>query len=75
MGSGTRQQDHVLVVGEMPGINKETIKLELKGDLLTISAEKGAKKYRKEVSLPQAFSSDKMSYTCGEGIVQVRLGK
>ena len=40
------EQDHILVVAEMPGIGAEDVRLEVKDDLLTITAEKGDKKYQ-----------------------------
>ena len=46
------ESDHVLVVAEMPGVGPEDVKIEVEDDLLTISAENGDKKYRKEVLLP-----------------------
>jgi len=69
------EQDHVLVVAEMAGVGAEEVKLELQDDVLTIVAEGGEKKYRKEVLLPASFSADKMSHTCHNGVLEVRLGK
>ena len=46
------EEDHLLVLAELPGIGKDDIKVDLKDDVLTITAERGDKKYRKEVLLP-----------------------
>ena len=62
------EADHVLVVAEMPGIGEEDVQVELKDDILTISAERGDQKYRKEVLLPAAFPAESMSRTCRNGI-------
>lgn len=66
---------HVLIVAEVPGVMQEDVRLELRNDILTLVAERGEKKYRKEMLLPASFSSDKMSYTCRGGIVEIRIEK
>lgn len=69
------EQDHVLLVAEMPGVSEGDVGIELEGDILTISAAKGDTKYRKEVLLPQAFAAAQMSHTCRNGILEVKLTK
>jgi HSP20 family protein len=66
---------HVLVVAEMPGIGEEDVRLELVDDVLTISAERGEKKYHKEVLLPQAFAQHEMTYTCRNGVLEATFSK
>lgn len=66
---------HILIVAEVPGITHEDVQLELHDDILTLVAERGEKKYRKEMLLPASFTSDKMSFTCRGGIVEIRLNK
>lgn len=65
--------DHVLVLAEMPGVGDEDIRLDLAGDILTLHAEKGSKKYHKEILLPRAFTADKLEKTCRNGILEVKL--
>ncbi len=67
------EEDHVLVVAEMPGISPEEVKLELADDILTITAEHGDKKYHKEVLLPAAFTPDKMTQACHNGVLEVKF--
>ena len=69
------EEHHVLVVAEMPGVGEEDVQLELKDDILTIVAAKGEKKYRKEVLLPASFSAEKMTYTCRNGVLEVKLAR
>lgn len=69
------ETDHVLVVAELPGIAAENLQLELKDDILTISAVKGDKKYRKEVLLPAVFTQENMSHSCRNGILEVRFAR
>lgn len=69
------EPDHVLVVAEMPGISRKDVQLELKDDILTIVAERGDKKYRKEVLLPATLTAEEMSHTCRNGVLEVRLSR
>jgi HSP20 family protein len=66
---------HVLVVVEMPGIGEEDIRLELLDDILTIAAERGPKKYRKEVLLPGSFELSAMSHSCRNGVLEIKLSR
>jgi HSP20 family protein len=69
------ERDHTLVVVEMPGIGTEDVRLEVKDDLLTIAAEKGDKKYKKEVLLPGSFPRAKMQVSCANGVLEIRCVK
>ena len=69
------EANEIVVVAEMPGIKHEDVKLELHDDIVTFNAEQGATKYRKEVLLPSAFSADKMTYACHNGILEIRFSK
>ena len=67
------ESDHVLVLAEMPGVADEDIHLDLDGDILVLHAEKGSKKYHKEVVLPRSFESKAMERSCHNGILEVKL--
>jgi HSP20 family protein len=69
------EKDHVLVVAEMPGIGEKDLHLDLKDDLLILSAEKGNKQYRKEVLLPGTFHRDAMTVSCNNGVVEIKCPK
>lgn len=69
------EKDHTLVVAEMPGIAAGDVQIELKDDLMTIYAEKGEKKYRKEVLLPGSYSREKMQVSCNNGILEIKCFK
>jgi len=63
------------IVLEMPGVGAEDVKLETKDDVLTISAEKGDKKYHKEILLPRIYPREKMTLTCNNGVFQITCEK
>ena len=69
------EDEHVLVVAEMPGVGEEDVELAVEDDILSIAAERGQKKYRKEVLLPRGFRAEQMRYTCRNGILEVKLHK
>lgn len=65
--------DHVAVLAEMPGISDADVNIELNGDVLTINASCGSKKYHKEVVLPRSFDNQGMTSSCRNGILEVKL--
>ncbi len=67
--------DTTTLVAEMPGVGPEDIKIDARDDVLTISADKGEKKYRKEVLLRHSPAKDRIKVTCNNGIVTIRCEK
>ena len=69
------EKDHLLIVAELPGIRAADVKLEVKDDVLTITAAKGDKKYRKEVLLPGSYPKAKMRLSCNNGVLEIKCVK
>jgi HSP20 family protein len=69
------EEDHVLVLAELPGIGKDDVKVEVKDDVLTIAAERGEKKYRKEVLLPYSVAKEKIQIACNNGVLEIKCSK
>ena len=69
------EKDHTLVVAELPGVSVEDVRLEVKDDLLSLSAGKGDKKYRKEILLPHSYPREKMQVSCNNGILEIKCIK
>ena len=63
------------MVAEVPGVMQSDVHVDLKDDILTLSAEHGETKYYKELLLPESFQSEKMSFICRNGIIEIRLMK
>jgi HSP20 family protein len=63
----------VLVLAEIPGVSKKDVQLDLSGAQLTIRAQRGEKRYHKEVVLPGSFTAEKMHWECSNGILRIRL--
>lgn len=69
------EDDHVLVLVELPGVAKEKVNLKVADGRLELSAERGKTTYRKEIDLPKDCSTAHMTWECSNGILQVRLDR
>ena len=69
------EKDHVLVIIELPGIEKEHINTEIKGDILTLSADDGDRKYYKEVVLPKNVDAGTLKSKYKNGVLEIRIEK
>ena len=69
------EEDHVLVLAEIPGVSKKDVQLTLADDHLTIQAQRGEKRYCKEVVLPERFSEKNMRWECTNGILKIRFDR
>ncbi len=67
------EKDHLLVLVELPGVDKNNVTVELADDRLNLSAQRGKTSYRKEITLPERFSEENMHWDCKNGILQIRL--
>jgi HSP20 family protein len=69
------EEDQTLVVAEMPGVVAEDIRLDFRDHILTLSAERGQKRYRKEVLLSGDFDPGQVTVSCHNGVAEVRCLK
>jgi HSP20 family protein len=69
------EKDEVVVIAEIPGVSEDGISVDLKGDILEISAAGKNRKYHKEVLLPVQVMKETLSYTFKNGILEVRIKK
>lgn len=69
------EDEEIRVYAEMPGVNQEDIKLDLKEDILDISAQTGDRKYHKEILLPAKGRADTMASSYTNGILEVKVKK
>ena len=69
------EQNEIKVYAEMPGISRENIKLELKEDILNISAKNGKCKFHKEVMLPAKGNTEGMISNYKNGVLEVTIKK
>ena len=69
------EKDHILVIAELPGVEEEDIKIEIKGDILNISVQEEERKYKKEVLLPSKVEAEPTSSIYKNGILELKLKK
>lgn len=63
------------LIAEMPGVGQGDVQIDVRDDVLTISAKRGEKKYLKEVLLSHSPAPDKIKVTCNNGIVTISCEK
>lgn len=69
------KKDEISVVAEVPGVDKNSIKVTVDGNKLTISANSPDKKYYKEVELPAKVDENSAKATYKNGVLEVTLKK
>lgn len=65
---------NIRVIAEMPGVSETDIHYEIKGDILTLSSERG-RKYHKEVLLPAPVKEDEIKANYKNGIFELQFIK
>jgi len=79
------EKEEIRIYAEMPGVNAKDIKVDLKGDILEISAQTNDRKYHKEVLLPVKLSAkggsasggkeENLTFSYKNGILEVKIRK
>lgn len=67
--------DYVKVYAELPGVNKEDIRLNATEDELVISVDTPQRKYYKEIKLPARVKPDTAKASYKNGVLEVKLEK
>jgi HSP20 family protein len=68
------EKEVVRVIAELPGVEEGDIKTELEGNILKLSAERGDRKYEKDIELPAAVKGE-MKSRYKNGILEIELEK
>jgi HSP20 family protein len=69
------EKDEIVVIAEMPGIEENDLKIDLKEDILEISAVSTSRTYRKELLLPVKANRQNLTYKFKNGILEIRIKK
>jgi HSP20 family protein len=69
------EKDEIVIIAEMPGIEEDDVTIDLKGDMLDISAERNTRKFHKELLLPLKVEQEKMKVKYNNGILEIRIKK
>ncbi len=69
------EEKEIMIIAEMPGIEENDLKIELKEDILEISAVSKSRSYRKELLLPVKAVMADLSHKFTNGILEIRINK
>lgn len=69
------EEDHVLIIVELPGVDAKHIHTEMKGDILTLAAASGGRKYAREVVLPKGVDASTMTSKYRNGVLEIKMNK
>jgi HSP20 family molecular chaperone IbpA len=69
------EEKEVIVVAEFVGFKREDLKIHVKNQHLTLSAETVDKKYHKSLNLPAYVIPNSMRTTSKNGVLEIRLKK
>ena len=69
------ENDEIVIIAEMPGIEEGDLKIELNEDILDISATRSTRKYHKELLLPAKVEKENMKIKYNNGILEIRIKK
>jgi HSP20 family molecular chaperone IbpA len=69
------EQDHLIVLAELPGIDEKDLNIKADKDTLTISTENKTPKYLKKVHLPAFVKKNTAKSTYKNNILQIKLKK
>lgn len=69
------ERDHVLMIVELPGVEEGNIAIDVKGDILTLSATGGDRKYYTEVVLPKDADPNTLGRKYKNGVLEIRMNK
>ncbi len=59
----------------MPGIEPEDLIVNLSDRTLTFSAERGERKYRKSIEVPEGIEREGLEVSCKNGIIEISAVK
>ncbi|MBI4302918.1 MAG: Hsp20/alpha crystallin family protein [Chloroflexi bacterium] len=69
------EKDHILVIAELPGVSEDEIKVEVTGDILSLTASNKDRKYAKEILLPGKVQADSLKTSYKNGMLEITLEK
>ena len=69
------EKDHILVIAEMPGVEKGDIHVDVNDDLLTLKADGKERKYRKNITLPSRVNTSTLTSAYKNGVMEIKMEK
>lgn len=69
------EKNEIVIIAEMPGIEEDDIQIDLKEDILELSAVSKSRTYRKELLLPVKVLEQNLSHKFTNGILEIKIKK
>ena len=69
------EKDHILVIAEMPGVEKGDIHVDVNDDLLTLKPDGKERKYRKHITLPSRVNTSTLTSAYKNGVMEIKMEK
>ncbi|MFA5819231.1 MAG: Hsp20/alpha crystallin family protein [Bacteroidales bacterium] len=69
------EKNEIVIIAEMPGIEENDLEIDLKEDILEISAVSKSRTYRKELLLPAKVIKSNLRHKFTNGILEIRIKK
>jgi HSP20 family molecular chaperone IbpA len=70
-----QEKNWITIVAEIAGFNKETLKIDVKDQKLTLSAKAKDRRYYKSLNLPKVVIPNVMHTTYKNGVLEIKLKK
>lgn len=70
-----QENNYITIVAEIAGFNKETLKIHVKDQTLTLSAKSKDRRYYKSLNLPKVVIPDVMYTKFKNGVLEIKLKK
>lgn len=70
-----QEKDSIVVVAELAGFNKETLKINVTDQKLTLSAKAKDRRYYKSLNLPKIVIPNIVHTTYKNGVLEIKLKK
>jgi HSP20 family molecular chaperone IbpA len=70
-----QEKNWITIVAEIAGFNKETLKIDVKDQKLTLSAKAKDRRYYKSLNLPKVVIPNVVSTTFKNGVLEIKLKK
>ena len=70
------EKEQVIIVADVPGISQEDLELKVEDGVFSLSTRPSTRRsYRKELALEADVEPDSLTWTCRNGVLEVRLRK
>lgn len=67
------EEDHLLLLAEMPGVASDDVKLNFVDRSLSIEGHSKTAQFKAQVDLPKTYTAEQVAISANNGVVEIRL--